>query len=229
MPSPSGTIPRAAPLTTSWWLCTVGSQTILAPSASAASTAATLSPPDGWSVQMPPNTRRSGTASSTFLASAGEAKLCDFSTSAAWPLAAASRAASSAVTLCHSPMSRVPPMVSGPKWQCRSMASEMRKGIDPPRGRVSGAEHEALDQGDQPERLVALDCVARARHDLVPSGREPRLELVDVFVEHELRLPAAHEHDGHGDGADVVPHRSEVGPRASSRLLSLLGRDLAID
>ena len=86
-----------------------------APSRSATSTAAGFTPPTSRSQQMPPNTEMPGTICPTDHASDAVGKSCDFSTTARWPAAAASRAASNAST----ERSRCG---SGPKWQCRSAA-----------------------------------------------------------------------------------------------------------
>src|SRR5262245_25457795 len=103
------------PLSWSWRLVKVGSQTILAPMRSAVSTAAGLTPPTSRSQQMPPNTRTPSTTRSTMAASGAVGYSCDFNTRAACPAAAASPAASSSST----ERSR---SASGPKWQCRSAA-----------------------------------------------------------------------------------------------------------
>src|SRR5437016_301577 len=89
---------------------------------------------------------RPGTSSVNVAASAGEAKLCDFSTKAAWPLSYASLAAWYAVTPSPAVGSRLPPMVSGTKWQCMSMAPLMRRPLTPRclhRGRVHHLAHHA--------------------------------------------------------------------------------------
>ena len=85
-------------------------------------------------MQIPPKSRMAGTASSMFRATIGDAKLCDFSTTAPNPVAAASRAASSAERACMSNGSSVPPIVSGPKCTCMSIAFWMRSATDSPPG-----------------------------------------------------------------------------------------------
>ena len=92
-------VAAAMPLSKSWRLLSVGSHTMRAPRPSATSTAAGFTPPTSRSQQMPPNTEiASPTSRWTAHASDAVGESCDFSTTARWPAAAASPAASNAST-----------------------------------------------------------------------------------------------------------------------------------
>src|SRR5262245_13176019 len=190
------------PLSWSWRLVKVGSQTILAPMRSAVSTAAGLTPPTSRSQQMPPNTRTPSTTRSTMAASGAVGYSCDFNTRAACPAAAASPAASSSST----ERSR---SASGPKWQCRSAA--------PVRSTLAGTSvleteadlHRHLEVPD----VRAVDPAPHLRH-LEPVEVAQRLAGARDTVANRL-LEAV------GGGSDDLGHSVRVvwvrGHRASRR------------
>src|ERR1700678_808695 len=83
---------------------------------------------------------------------------------------------------------------------------------------ISVAEGEVFDERHELQGSVALYCVPGAVDDLVAHRREAALELRYVLVRHELRVPAADQHGGNGDRADVLPERDEIRPVAAARL-----------